>query len=146
MNCSDYQKMSVSEVFSELSPTLHVDYLQHLSQCSSCAQHHAFIKAQLKSIQFEKISEPTPYFFEALKARIENTKAQPWINTIPMYARIAAFSIIIGVAGYGGSTLGNYGASVYNFSKYQTAINQAENESVAGLELNDVSFDILNEN
>lgn len=111
----------------ELSSERNREISEHLSTCSECRQFAEVLKASFSIIEKEKNQEQNPFFYQALKAKIENRKPvektfgiqrilQPVLFTVILIVGIG-FGVIMGSKITGNKTSVSSDNEMYYFNE-----------------------------
>ena len=79
----------------ELSSERNREISEHLSTCSECRQFAEVLKASFSIIEKEKNPEQNPFFYQVLKAKIENRKPVEKIFGIQRILQPVLFTAIL---------------------------------------------------
>lgn len=79
----------------ELSSDRNQEISEHLATCSECRQFAEVLKASFSIIEKEKSQEQNPFFYQALKAKIENRKQPEKIVGFQRILQPVLFSVLI---------------------------------------------------
>jgi len=83
-----------------LSPEREKEIRKHLEECSDCRNFAEVLKSSFSIIEKEKNPELTPFFYQAVKAKIENRKSRQTGFSIQRILQPALFIVLL-VAGIG---------------------------------------------
>jgi len=79
----------------------------HLRECASCRGFAGYLQETFESVERSRVTDPDPYFYTRVKARIEN-QLQP-LPAGTIWGRVlqpALFTLVLAVAVYTGVLIG----------------------------------------
>lgn len=112
MNCKRCHKKLIHYLEESLHVTEIQEIEQHLLECASCRGFADYLKETLSTIESSRITQPDPFFYTRVKARLE--KQEESFFAKPAFARIlqpAIFTLLLIAAVYTGLEIGSYGLS-----------------------------------
>ena len=141
MNCKQIVSFSVAYYTHQLDENTNAAIQKHLAHCRSCNSFYAYTQNSLNHIQLEKRTDNDPYFFAALKAKIENQKQEnkSWITPMPAL-RFAMLTLVVVLSIFGGLLFGSYTAEVLNTTTINTQINT---DNQLGFDMADNDIDLF---
>lgn len=108
MNCDRCHSNLISFLEGSLKEMDFHDMEDHLKECPSCHGFADYLQKTFATIESSRITEPDPYFYTRVKARIE--KQEEFLPAKPGFVRIlqpVVFSLLLIVAIYGGIKIGS---------------------------------------
>ncbi len=141
MNCKQIVSLSVAYYTHQLDENTNAAIQNHLVNCRSCKSFYAYTQNSLNHIQSEKRTDNDPYFYVALKAKIENQKQEnnSWITPKPAL-RYAILTFVIVLSIFGGLLFGSYSAEVLNTTTINAQINT---DNQLGFDMADNDIDLF---
>lgn len=110
MECKTIHNKLIFYLDGELPLQEMEDIKKHLSECRECALFAGELKKMQDILTAEKSTEPNPFFYTRLKAKMEAAEAEnqihTWQNTWTRILQPVLFSILLIAGVYFGSKIG----------------------------------------
>lgn len=138
MDCKNIHKAIVPYIENKLNIELKDEFEKHILECKECKDFlHEFQKTY-SLIETEKIKETNPFFYAALKAKMENKATKQYGVTHIFLSKIlqpAIFTIILIAGIYTGLKIGKNSYNISVQQKYDTKelsmyLNELNNEPI----------------
>ncbi len=142
MQCKEIENNIWEYIEGSLDEMQQQNITKHLENCAQCASLEKGMRASMVLIDDNKRTEPDPFFFTRLEARMENqAQTQSPRKSYAIRYAMAASIAFIGIVG--GGLLGSFSAEQIN-STFAEKIVIEQNDDF-GFELADNSFDLIND-
>jgi anti-sigma factor RsiW len=142
MNCKETENKIWDYIDGRLPENQAAEIEAHLNECAECAQMANILQNSMQLISNARITEPDPYFYNKLEARMERQEGNP-TQTAALLPRLR-YALVASVAIFGivgGSLLGSYSAEQWNNLEQSTLVQNADDD--LNLDLADNSFDLV---
>lgn len=134
MNCKNIHKAMVPYIENELDKNLRGEFEEHIKSCDDCRLFLEEFQKTFSIIETEKVTETNPFFYTALKAKMENraTKTTGVFNfLLSKYLQPALFSVLLIAGIYFGLNIGE--------KSYYSSVTRGDEMQELSMYLNEMS-------